>query len=34
MKLNYKVGDHVTYNIRRKGKIVHVPMTLIGRPSS
>jgi membrane-associated protease RseP (regulator of RpoE activity) len=32
VKLNYKVGDRVTYNIIRDGKYLDVPMTLAGRP--
>jgi serine protease Do len=32
IKLNYKVGDRLTYNILRAGQRVDVPMTLVGRP--
>ena len=32
VKLNYKVGDRVTYNLLRDGKRVDVELTLAGRP--
>jgi predicted metalloprotease with PDZ domain len=32
VKLNYKVGDKVTYNLLRDGKRVDVVLTLAGRP--
>ena len=31
VKLNYKVGDKVTYNLLRDGKRVDVEVTLVGR---
>jgi hypothetical protein len=33
IKLNYKVGDRVTYQILRNGKRLDVPMTLVSRPT-
>jgi predicted metalloprotease with PDZ domain len=33
MRLHYKVGDRVTYNILRDGQRLDVPLTLIARPS-
>jgi hypothetical protein len=32
VKLNYKVGDRVTYNILRDGRRLDVPLTLVARP--
>jgi predicted metalloprotease with PDZ domain len=32
VKLHYKVGDRVTYNLLRDGKRVDIPMTLVRRP--
>ncbi len=32
IRLNYKVGDHVTYNLLRNGKRLDVPLRLTGRP--
>ena len=32
VRLNYKVGDRVTYNILREGKRLDVPLTLVHRP--
>jgi len=32
VKLNYKLGDHVTYNLLRAGMRLDVSLTLIGRP--
>lgn len=32
VKLNYKVGDKVTYNLLRDGRRVDVELTLVGRP--
>jgi S1-C subfamily serine protease len=34
VRLNYKIGDRVTYNIIRDGKRLNVPLTLIARPRS
>jgi hypothetical protein len=31
VRLNYKVGDRVVYNVLRDGKRVDVPLTLRGR---
>jgi S1-C subfamily serine protease len=33
MRLNYKVGDRVTYNILRDGQRLDLPLTLVARPS-
>ena len=32
IKLNYKVGDRVAYNILRDGKRLDIPLTLTSRP--
>ena len=34
VKLNYKVGDRVTYNILRAGKPIDIPIILARRPLS
>jgi serine protease Do len=34
IRLNYRVGDRVTYNILRKGKRIDIPLRLAARPSS
>jgi hypothetical protein len=33
VKLNYKVGDRVTYNVLREGKPVDIPVVLTSRPA-
>lgn len=33
IRLNYRVGDRVTYNLLRRGKRLDVPLTLIARPA-
>jgi hypothetical protein len=34
MRLNYKIGDRVVYNIVREGHRVNLPLTLVRRPPS
>ncbi len=34
IRLNYKVGDRVIYNVLRDGRRLNLPLTLIGRPAS
>lgn len=34
IRLNYKVGDRVIYNVLREGRRLDLPLTLIGRPAS
>jgi serine protease Do len=34
VKLNYKAGDRVTYNLFRAGKPIDIPITLVRRPLS
>jgi len=34
IRLNYRVGDRVTYNILRKGKRIDIPLRLAARPAS
>lgn len=34
IRLNYKVGDRITYNILREGRRLPIPLTLTARPAS
>jgi len=34
VRLNYKVGDRITYNILRDGQRLNLPMKLVPRPRS